>query len=94
MDQQVVSSRDYWWQMFYGIAKRNYMGLVMKTEIQCDICNSTNQTRHFELYAFGSEGVWLCLKHQCDVNKFILDMQHAEMRIKRDVALERKRKGD
>jgi hypothetical protein len=56
----------------------------------CDVCESDNQSRHFDLYVFGSEGVILCLQHQIKVGNFIRELTHEKMKEKRDAVLKRK----
>ena len=37
---------------------------IVVQEVPCSVCHETLLCRHYEIYAFGSEGVWLCHRHQ------------------------------
>lgn len=66
------------------------MERTVKTK--CSICTVDEECRHFAIYSFGSEGVWL--RHRCElmVSKFISDCATIAMRVKREYFIENKRK--
>ena len=47
----------------------------------CMICKSEAETRYFDLYVFGSEGLHIC--HECEMELvgFVRDLRRSKMRL-------------
>ena len=67
------------------------MNRDVRLETSCTTCHTNTECRHFEMYVFGSEGVWLC--HDCEmkVYKFIEQLAHRWLNIKKDEVLAKRR---
>lgn len=57
----------------------------------CRICGCEGKTRHFDFYAFGSEGVEMCEACQIATSNFIKSMAEACGRAKHDTIRRLKR---
>ena len=57
---------------------------------RCSICTKTDECRHFEIYVFGSEGVWLCHRGELTVCQFIRDCSTIAERVKMECHIKQK----
>jgi len=60
---------------------------IVELKTSCSCCFKVQVCRHFEIYVFGSEGVWLCRSCLSEVEKFIRELAYQSMRTKRNNAL-------
>ncbi len=58
----------------------------MKSIGKCRVCGSVGETRQFDFYAFGSEGVEMCMACQISTSNFIKAMAEASNRAKATMA--------
>ncbi len=47
----------------------------------CMVCGVTDECRHFDLYVFGSEGLWICRSCELGVVEFIRNLRNLVFRV-------------